>query len=75
LVIVSRVHRSQADNRKAVRARLVKLLQRAAEQPKSRRPTKPRRTIREEQPMETFVILIRRRQYLEQKITSLEIGL
>ncbi|PWT84440.1 MAG: aminoacyl-tRNA hydrolase [Blastocatellia bacterium] len=48
LVVVSRVHRSQADNRKAARARLVTLLQRATMPPKPRRRTKPRRVVREE---------------------------
>jgi len=48
LVLVSRVHRSQVDNRKAARARLIALLQRAAKPPRKRRPTKPRRTVREE---------------------------
>jgi ribosome-associated protein len=41
LVVVSRVHRSQARNRDAARARLAALLQRAAEPPEKRRPTKP----------------------------------
>lgn len=48
LVVVSRVHRSQADNRQAARARLMTLLQRAANPPKKRRPTKPRSAVREE---------------------------
>src|SRR4051812_1892126 len=48
LVVVSRVHRSQAENREAARARLLTLLQRAATPPNKRRPTKPRRTVREE---------------------------
>ena len=47
LVIVSRVHRSQALNRNAVRTRLVTLLKRAANQPKKRTPTRPRATARE----------------------------
>jgi ribosome-associated protein len=42
LVVVSRVHRSQPENREAARARLIALLQRAAKPPKKRRPTKPR---------------------------------
>jgi ribosome-associated protein len=42
LVVVSRVHRSQADNRDA-HARLMALLQRAAKPPEKRRRTKPRR--------------------------------
>jgi ribosome-associated protein len=47
LVVVSRVHRSQAQNRAAARARLVALLQRAAKPPKRRRPTKPGVAVRE----------------------------
>jgi len=46
LVIDSRVHRSQAQNREAARARLLALLQRAAKPPKKRRPTKPRAAAR-----------------------------
>ena len=48
LVIDSRVHRSQAQNREAARARLVALLKRAARPPKRRTPTKPRPAAREE---------------------------
>ncbi len=48
LVVVSRARRSQAENRETARARLVALLQRAAALPKKRRPTKPRRAVREE---------------------------
>jgi ribosome-associated protein len=47
LVVVSRVHRSQAKNRDAARARLMTLLQRAAKRPRVRRPTKPGVTVRE----------------------------
>ena len=47
LVIVSRVHRSQAQNREAARTRLATLLKRAAKPPKKRTPTKPRRAARE----------------------------
>ena len=47
LVIDSRVHRSQMQNRDAARARLVALLKRAARPPKRRRPTKPRPGARE----------------------------
>lgn len=47
LVVVSRVHRSQARNRDAARARLVALLQRAAKPPKKRRPTNPGAAVRE----------------------------
>jgi ribosome-associated protein len=48
LVVVSRAHRSQSENREAARARLVTLLQRAANPPMKRRPTKPHRAVREE---------------------------
>jgi ribosome-associated protein len=48
LVVDSRVHRSQAQNRQAARARLLALLKRAAKPPKKRRPTKPRAAAREE---------------------------
>jgi ribosome-associated protein len=48
LVVVSRAHRSQADNREAARVRLIALLQRAATLPKKRRPTNPRRAVRAE---------------------------
>ena len=47
LVVVSRVHRSQAQNREAARGRLVALLKRAARSPTKRRPTKPRAAARE----------------------------
>ena len=47
LVIDSRVHRSQGQNREAARARLVALLQRAARRPKTRRPTRPKAAARE----------------------------
>ena len=42
LLIDSREHRTQAQNREAARARLVALLQHAARRPKTRRPTRPR---------------------------------
>jgi len=48
LVVVSRVHRSQAQNRDAARARLVALLKRAAKPPKKRKATKPGPAAREE---------------------------
>jgi ribosome-associated protein len=48
LVVTSRVHRSQAENREAAHARFIALVQRAAKPPKQRRPTKPRRAVREE---------------------------
>jgi ribosome-associated protein len=41
LVIDSREHRTQAQNREAARARLLALLQHAAKRPKRRRGTKP----------------------------------
>ena len=43
LVVVSRVHISQAQNRKAARARLADLLKRALTPPAKRKPTKPRK--------------------------------
>jgi len=48
LLLDSREHRTQAQNREAARARLVALLQQAARRPKKRRPTKPRVAAREE---------------------------
>jgi ribosome-associated protein len=47
LLIDSREHRTQAQNRDAARARLVSLVQRAAARPKKRRPTKPKAAARE----------------------------
>ncbi len=47
LVIDSREHRTQAQNREAARARLVALLQLAAKRPKKRRPTKPGKAAKE----------------------------
>jgi ribosome-associated protein len=47
LVIDSRAHRTQAQNRDAARERLVALLQRATHRPKSRRPTRPTAGARE----------------------------
>ena len=47
LVIDSREHRTQVQNRDAARERLVALLQRAAQQPKSRRKTRPSAGARE----------------------------
>ena len=47
LVLDSREHRTQAQNREAARARLVALLQQAAVRPKKRRPTKPKPAARE----------------------------
>jgi ribosome-associated protein len=42
LLIDSREHRTQAQNRDAARARLIALLQHAARRPKTRRPTRPK---------------------------------
>lgn len=47
LLIDSRQHRTQAQNREAARARLVDLLRKAARPPKKRRPTKVRAAERE----------------------------
>ena len=46
LIIDSREHRTQAQNRDAAHARLIALLERAAARPKRRRPTKPRASAR-----------------------------
>ena len=48
LLIDSREHRTQSQNRDAARARLVALLQHAAVRPKRRRATKPKAGAREE---------------------------
>ena len=48
LLIDSREHRTQGQNREAARARLVALLQHAAKRPKTRRPTKPKRAAKEQ---------------------------
>ena len=47
LLIDSREHRTQSQNREAARARLLALLQQAARRPKPRRATKPRPGARE----------------------------
>ena len=47
LLIDSREHRAQTQNREAARARLLALLQHAARRPKTRRTTKPRAGARE----------------------------
>ena len=47
LLLDSREHRTQAQNREAARARLSALLQLAAVRPKTRRPTKPGRAAKE----------------------------
>jgi ribosome-associated protein len=48
LIIDSRVHRTQAMNRKAAHERLVKLLERAAVAPRRRRATRPKPAAKEE---------------------------
>ena len=48
LLIDSREHRTQGQNREAARARLVALLQLAAKRPKTRRPTRPKRAAKEQ---------------------------
>ena len=47
LLIDSREHRTQAQNREAARARLKALVDHAARRPKKRRPTKPKAAARE----------------------------
>ena len=47
LLIDSRVHRTQGQNREAAQIRFVGLLQRAARRPKTRRPTRPKAAARE----------------------------
>jgi ribosome-associated protein len=47
LLIDSREHRTQGQNREAARDRLAELLQRAAIRPKKRRPTRPTASARE----------------------------
>ena len=47
LLVDSREHRTQAQNRAAARARLVAFVQQAAVRPKSRRPTRPGRAAKE----------------------------
>ena len=47
LVLDSREHRTQGQNRDAARARLAALIQQAAIRPKTRRPTKPGRAAKE----------------------------
>jgi ribosome-associated protein len=47
LVLDSRGHRTQGQNREAARARLAALIQQAAIRPRTRRPTKPSRAARE----------------------------
>jgi len=47
LLIDSREHRTQGQNREAARARLVALLQHAARRPKTRRATRPKKAAKE----------------------------
>ena len=47
LLIDSREHRTQAQNREAARARLIALVRQAAARPKKRRPTRPRKSAKE----------------------------
>jgi ribosome-associated protein len=47
LLIDSRAHRTQVQNREAARERLVELLQEAAKRPKARRPTRPTKASKE----------------------------
>jgi ribosome-associated protein len=47
LVLDSREHRTQGQNREAARARLVALIQQATVRPRTRRPTKPSRAAQE----------------------------
>jgi len=47
LLIDSREHRTQAQNREAARARLMSLLQQAARRPKTRRATRPKKAAKE----------------------------
>src|SRR5689334_21511874 len=48
LVIDSREHRTQAQNRAAARERLIELVRKAAERPRKRRKTRPTASSREE---------------------------
>ena len=47
LVIDSREHRTQAQNREAARARLFALVERSARRPRTRRPTRPGKAAKE----------------------------
>jgi ribosome-associated protein len=47
VLIDSREHRTQAQNRAAARARLLALIEHAARKPKKRKPTKPKASSRE----------------------------
>jgi ribosome-associated protein len=48
LLIDSREHRTQAQNREAARARLIELLERAVRKPRRRKATRPGRAAREQ---------------------------
>ena len=48
LLIDSRTHRTQAQNREAARARLLELIAAAATKPKKRRPTRPKPAAKEQ---------------------------
>ena len=48
LLIDSREHRTQAQNREAARARLSALIEHASRRPRKRRPTKPKAAAREQ---------------------------
>jgi ribosome-associated protein len=48
LLIDSRVHRTQAQNREAARERLMALIDRARQEPKKRRPTRPKAAAKEQ---------------------------
>ena len=47
LLIDSRAHRTQAQNRAAARERLIALIEKASMRPRPRRPTKPRKAAKE----------------------------
>ena len=47
LLIDSREHRTQGQNREAARARLIALIQHATRRPKTRRPTRPKKSAKE----------------------------
>jgi ribosome-associated protein len=47
LLIDSRAHRTQAQNRAAARERLIALIEKASVRPRDRRPTKPRKAAKE----------------------------
>jgi ribosome-associated protein len=47
LLIDSREHRTQGQNREAARARFIALVQQAARRPKTRRPTRPHKAAKE----------------------------